>query len=148
MPAISFDKRKVSPIDIDFVGVTTRIDTELAKTLLRYREWKFISATDRHHVSQSTVSTRIHAFEYQLGCRLRPQEGWHNANVYRSTISKVRSPHAFERWNRWTMTLEFLTASAVRWSSLNELTCERIPAEVTSGDARSQAGDIRSCRER
>ena len=63
MPDINFDKRKVSPLNIDFIGVTTCIDTELARTLLRYREWKFISAADRHHVSQSTVSTRIHTFD-------------------------------------------------------------------------------------
>jgi hypothetical protein len=36
----------------------------------RDREWKLISAADWLHASQSTVSTRIHTLEDQLGCTL------------------------------------------------------------------------------
>jgi DNA-binding transcriptional LysR family regulator len=47
------------------------MDTELARTFLSVVEaGNFISAADRLHVSQSTVSTRIHTLEQQLGCVL------------------------------------------------------------------------------
>jgi DNA-binding transcriptional LysR family regulator len=47
------------------------MDTELARTFLTViSSGNFISAADRLHVSQSTVSTRIHALEDQLGCML------------------------------------------------------------------------------
>ena len=47
------------------------MDTELARTFLTVvSSGNFISAADRLHVSQSTVSTRIHALEDQLGCVL------------------------------------------------------------------------------
>jgi LysR family transcriptional regulator, flagellar master operon regulator len=47
------------------------MDTELARTFLTVVEaGNFISAADRLHVSQSTVSTRIHTLEDQLGCTL------------------------------------------------------------------------------
>jgi DNA-binding transcriptional LysR family regulator len=47
------------------------MDTELARTFLTVvAAGNFISAADRLHVSQSTVSTRIHALEDQLGCTL------------------------------------------------------------------------------
>ena len=47
------------------------MDTELARTFLMVvTAGNFISAADRLHVSQSTVSTRIHTLEDQLGCTL------------------------------------------------------------------------------
>jgi DNA-binding transcriptional LysR family regulator len=47
------------------------MDTELARTFLSViTSGSFISAADRLHVSQSTVSTRIHTLEDQLGCTL------------------------------------------------------------------------------
>src|ERR1700754_954447 len=47
------------------------MDTELARTFLTVVEaGNFITAADRLHVSQSTVSTRIHTLEGQLGCIL------------------------------------------------------------------------------
>lgn len=47
------------------------MDTELARTFLTVVEvGNFISAAERLHVSQSTVSTRIHTLEQQLGCVL------------------------------------------------------------------------------
>ena len=47
------------------------MDTELARTFLTViTSGSFISAADRLHVSQSTVSTRIHTLEDQLGCTL------------------------------------------------------------------------------
>jgi DNA-binding transcriptional LysR family regulator len=47
------------------------MDTELARTFLTVvSSGNFISAADRLHVSQSTVSTRIHTLEDQLGCVL------------------------------------------------------------------------------
>lgn len=47
------------------------METELARTFLTVvAAGNFISAADRLHVTQSTVSARIHALEEQLGCRL------------------------------------------------------------------------------
>ncbi|GAB1717447.1 MAG: transcriptional regulator, LysR family [Nitrobacter sp.] len=47
------------------------MDTELARTFLAVvTSGNFISAADRLHVSQSTVSMRIHSLEDQLGCML------------------------------------------------------------------------------
>jgi DNA-binding transcriptional LysR family regulator len=47
------------------------MDTELARTFLMVvTAGNFISAADRLHISQSTVSTRIHTLEDQLGCIL------------------------------------------------------------------------------
>jgi DNA-binding transcriptional LysR family regulator len=47
------------------------MDTELARTFLTVvSAGNFISAADRLHVSQSTVSTRINTLEEQLRCRL------------------------------------------------------------------------------
>jgi DNA-binding transcriptional LysR family regulator len=47
------------------------MDTELARTFLTViARGNFISAADQLHVSQSTVSTRIHTLEDQLGCIL------------------------------------------------------------------------------
>ncbi|MFQ3456874.1 LysR family transcriptional regulator [Bradyrhizobium sp. UFLA01-814] len=47
------------------------MDTELARTFLTVvSAGNFITAADRLHVSQSTVSTRIHTLEQQLGCVL------------------------------------------------------------------------------
>jgi len=47
------------------------VDTELARTFLTVvATGNFITAADRLHVSQSTVSTRIHSLEELLGCTL------------------------------------------------------------------------------
>ncbi|MGY4454393.1 DNA-binding transcriptional LysR family regulator [Bradyrhizobium sp. i1.3.1] len=47
------------------------MDTELARTFLTVvATGNFITAADRLHVSQSTVSTRIHSLEELLGCTL------------------------------------------------------------------------------
>jgi DNA-binding transcriptional LysR family regulator len=47
------------------------MDTELARTFLTVVEaGNFISAAERLHISQSTVSSRIHTLEEQLGCTL------------------------------------------------------------------------------
>ena len=47
------------------------MDTELARTFLTVvAAGNFVSAAERLHVSQSTVSTRIHALESYLGCTL------------------------------------------------------------------------------
>jgi DNA-binding transcriptional LysR family regulator len=47
------------------------MDTELARTFLAVIDTgSFVNAAERLHVSQSTVSTRIHALEDQLGCVL------------------------------------------------------------------------------
>lgn len=47
------------------------MDTELARTYLAVvAAGNFISAAERLHVTQSTVSARIHALEEQLGCTL------------------------------------------------------------------------------
>jgi DNA-binding transcriptional LysR family regulator len=52
-------------------GEIVAVDTELARTFLTVvTAGNFISAADRLHVSQSTVSTRIHTLEAQLGCTL------------------------------------------------------------------------------
>jgi DNA-binding transcriptional LysR family regulator len=47
------------------------MDTELARTFLTVvAAGNFINAADRLHVTQSTVSARIHSLEEQLGCTL------------------------------------------------------------------------------
>jgi DNA-binding transcriptional LysR family regulator len=47
------------------------MDTELARTFLTVvAAGNFISAADRLHITQSTVSARIHALEQLLGCTL------------------------------------------------------------------------------
>lgn len=47
------------------------MDTELARTFLTVvATGNFITAADKLHVSQSTVSTRIHTLEEQLSCTL------------------------------------------------------------------------------
>lgn len=47
------------------------MDTELARTFLTVvAAGNFVSAAERLHVSQSTVSTRIHTLESYLGCTL------------------------------------------------------------------------------
>jgi DNA-binding transcriptional LysR family regulator len=59
------------PVHIDFSDTGGTMDTELARTFLTVVEaGNFISAAERLHVSQSTVSTRIHTLEQQLGCVL------------------------------------------------------------------------------
>jgi DNA-binding transcriptional LysR family regulator len=47
------------------------MDTELARTFLTVvAAGNFVGAAERLHVTQSTVSARIHTLEEQLGCRL------------------------------------------------------------------------------
>ena len=47
------------------------LDTELARTFLTVvAAGNFISAAERLHVTQSTVSARVHTLEEQLGCTL------------------------------------------------------------------------------
>ena len=47
------------------------MDTELARTFLAVvAAGNFVNAADRLHVTQSTVSARIHTLESTLGCRL------------------------------------------------------------------------------
>ena len=47
------------------------MDTELARTFLTVIDaGNFINAAERLHVTQSTVSARIHSLEEQLGCKL------------------------------------------------------------------------------
>src|SRR5918994_3473746 len=47
------------------------METELARTFLTVvAAGNFVSAAERLHVTQSTVSARIHTLEEQLGCRL------------------------------------------------------------------------------
>lgn len=47
------------------------MDTEQARTFLTVvAAGNFVTAAERLHVSQSTVSTRIHSLEQQLGCTL------------------------------------------------------------------------------
>ncbi|HSA82592.1 MAG TPA: LysR family transcriptional regulator [Geminicoccaceae bacterium] len=47
------------------------METELARTFLTVvAAGSFVGAAERLHVTQSTVSTRIHALEEQLGCSL------------------------------------------------------------------------------
>ena len=117
--------------------------TELARAFLTViTSGSFISAADRLHVNQSTVSTRIHTLEDQLGCTgfVRDKAGTtltsagrqfqkHAATLIRTTKQAAhRKLCAGHRWTIWPV--------------------GRIPAEVTSADVRRQAGDIRSRRER
>jgi len=47
------------------------VETELARTFLTVvAAGNFVSAAERLHVTQSTVSARIHTLEEQLGCSL------------------------------------------------------------------------------
>jgi len=60
-------------LDIGLFDITpvVAMDTELARTFLTVvAAGNFVSAADRLNVSQSTVSTRIHTLESQLGCTL------------------------------------------------------------------------------
>ena len=69
----AFDNRQISALDIDPIDYWggDAMDTELARTFLTVvTAGNFITAAERLHVSQSTVSTRIHTLEQQLGCTL------------------------------------------------------------------------------
>ena len=68
-----FDICDIGAFDIEIVDlrVLHLMDTELARTFLTVvTAGNFITAAERLHVSQSTVSTRIHTLEEQLGCTL------------------------------------------------------------------------------
>ena len=63
------------------------MDTELARTFLTVvTAGNFITAAERLHVSQSTVSTRIHTLEQQLGCTLFVR------NKAGTTLDRGRTP--------------------------------------------------------
>ena len=73
------------------------MDTELARTFLTViTSGSFISAADRLHVSQSTVSTRIHTLEDQLGAH--SLSGTRLAQHSRLPVGNFRDmpPHSFE----------------------------------------------------
>jgi LysR family transcriptional regulator, flagellar master operon regulator len=64
-------------VDIDIFDINRlpagegALDTELARTFLTVvAAGNFISAAERLHVTQSTVSARVHTLEEQLGCTL------------------------------------------------------------------------------
>ena len=68
-----FDISEAEAFDIEIVDLrdSTDMDTELARTFLTVvTAGNFITAAERLHVSQSTVSTRIHTLEQLLGCTL------------------------------------------------------------------------------
>jgi LysR family transcriptional regulator, flagellar master operon regulator len=72
-----FDKRLILADDIDFIDMkpSTARSADLGygtrpKFLTVVAAGNFISAADRLHVTQSTVSARIHTLEDQLGCTL------------------------------------------------------------------------------
>jgi LysR family transcriptional regulator, flagellar master operon regulator len=70
---LSFGKRNILADDIDEIDINAEglMETELARTYLAVvAAGNFVSAAERLHVTQSTVSARIHALEDQLGCRL------------------------------------------------------------------------------
>ena len=47
------------------------MDIELARTFLEIvRSGSFMAAAERLHVTQTTVTARVHNLEGQLGCRL------------------------------------------------------------------------------
>ena len=75
------------------------MDTELARTFFTVIiSGSFISAADRLHVRQPTVSTRIQKLEDQLGCTLfvRNKAGTTLTSAGRQ-FSKARRHHSFER---------------------------------------------------
>ena len=99
------------------------MDTELARTLLTViTSGSFISAADRLHVNQSTVSTRIHTLEDQLGCTLFVRD---KAGTTLTSAGRQFQRHAATliRTTKQAATSEFLKVSAVRWSSVDELAC-------------------------
>ena len=58
-------------LDLNALSETSILDTEFARTFLTVvAAGNFVNAAERLHVTQSTVSARIHALEDQLGCRL------------------------------------------------------------------------------
>lgn len=92
------------------------MDTELARTFLTVVEaGNFVSAAERLHVSQSTVSTRIHTLENLLGCTLfvRNKAGPHlrpPAVSFRGT-----RPHWSGQSPRHATISAFPKASAAHW---------------------------------
>jgi len=70
---LTIDKRVKSAVDIESFDINGQatLDTELARTFLTViAAGSFVGAADRLHVTQSTVSARIHALEEHLGCTL------------------------------------------------------------------------------
>jgi DNA-binding transcriptional LysR family regulator len=58
-------------VDIEEIDPNLPMDTELARTFLTViAAGNFVTAAERLHVTQSTVSSRIHSLEDQLGCKL------------------------------------------------------------------------------
>jgi LysR family transcriptional regulator, flagellar master operon regulator len=77
------------------------MDTDLARTLLTViTSGNFISAADRLHVNQSTVSTRIHTLEDQLGCTLFVRDKAGTTLTSAGLQFQRLPPHSFERQNR------------------------------------------------
>ena len=75
------------------------MDTELARTFLTVvASGNFITASERLHVSQSTVSTRIQALEEQLGCTLfvRNKAGATLVRIWRAGTSASGPIWTFE----------------------------------------------------
>jgi DNA-binding transcriptional LysR family regulator len=70
---LTFDELKILGLIIDNIDPwrDLEMETELARTFLTVvAAGNFISAAQRLHVTQSTVSARIHTLEEQLGCTL------------------------------------------------------------------------------
>jgi hypothetical protein len=98
MPDINFDKLKVSPLNIDTIDMSIAWAPSWKDLSDRHHEWTLHQRRDRLHVNQSTVSTRIHTLEDQLGCTLCPGQGWHNTHVNRSAISETcRHTHSNDK---------------------------------------------------
>ena len=73
------------------------MDTELARTFLAViATGSFVSAAERLHVTQSTVSTRIRLLETTLGCRLFVcrGDGWISARAARHDLGIARGYRA------------------------------------------------------
>ena len=99
------------------------MDTELARTLLTViTSGSIISVADRLHVNQSTVSTRIHTLEDQLGCTLFVRD---KADTTLTSAGRQFQRHAATliRTTKQAATSEFSKVSAMRWSSVDELAC-------------------------
>ena len=101
------------------------MDTELARTFLTVvTAGNFITAAERLHVSQSTVSTRIRTLEEQLGCTLFVR------NKAGTTLTPAgrqfqRHASALVPSNRRAMMSASPRDLAERWSSAAVLACGR-----------------------
>ena len=100
------------------------MDTKLARTFLTViTSGSFISAADRLYISQSTVSTRIHTLEDQLGCTLFVRN---KAGTTLTSAGRQFQGHAatlVRTIEQARHVIGIPEAAAVRWSSVNELAC-------------------------